>query len=386
MRRMSICMSSVKTETLHGIGARGARKAVVHRRKLRLAPQRGGGESKPAVSPAAPEPPAPSGSDGTQPVKLLLCSGGRLESQANAQVRTTIMNGWADLLGPENVVSANIAGVSTTIAGFRPSIVLGIGSYLPESTYFGELARAARQVGAVTAFWATEDPYEQDASYRILHDFDAIFSCDRWGTNFYAHPRVRHLPLAGCPHLHYHPYDPAAPRPVDVMVCGVAFSSRKELVSALLPDLAGLRLQFVGPGWGAFGPGFSDRRIEKAELIRLYGASKIVLNLGRSLHFENRRYMIAPSSPGPRTFETALAGAVQLFHEDTFEMRRYFTRQEVPGFSTPREFADLLHRFLGDAGMRADVAIAAQRRAVAEHTYAHRAQQLLDTLRAEGLL
>jgi spore maturation protein CgeB len=171
-----------------------------------------------------------------------------------------------------------------------------------------------------------------------------------------------------------------------VMFCGVAFSSRKELVTQLLPSLTGLQLQFIGPGWGQFGPGFSDRRIDKAELIRLYRSAKIVLNMGRSLHFENRRYMIAPSSPGPRTYETALAGAVQLFHEDTFEMRRYFTREEVPTFSTPREFDALLGRFLADADARSDAALAAQRRAVGEHTYAHRAQQVIDTLRAEALL
>jgi spore maturation protein CgeB len=372
---MTIIRSSDRTEKSRIDG-----KATARRRKPPAITDNEQQPSQPTEAPitsALPQAPA---------LRVLICSSGRHESQANAQVRTTIMNGWGELLGPSNVVAANIAGVSATIIGFRPNIVMAIGSYLPESTYFGELAREARQIGAVTAFWATEDPYEQDANYRIQHDFDVIFSCDRWGANFYSHPLVRHLPLAGCRQLHYVPYDAAAERPVDVMFCGVAFSSRKELVSQLLPGLTGLQLQFIGPGWAQFGPGFSDRRIEKAELIKLYRAAKIVLNIGRSLHFENRRYMIAPSTPGPRTFETALAGAVQLFHEDTFEMRRYFTREEVPTFSTPREFDGLLRRFLGDAGARADTAIAAQRRAEAEHTYAHRAQQVIDTMRAEGLL
>ncbi len=336
------------------------------------------------AGPAADD--APTASAPADAAKILVCSSGRHESQANAQVREAIMNGWAELVGTENVVSANIAGIAATIAGFRPDIVVGIGSYLPESTYFGEAAREARRIGAVMVFWATEDPYEQDASYRIHDDFDVIFSCDRWGTNFHAHPRARHLPLAGCRQLHYRPYDPQAERAVDVMFCGVAFSSRKELVSALLPALSGLKLQFIGPGWGQFGPGFSDRRIDKDELIALYGGARIVLNMGRSLHFENRRYMIAPSSPGPRTYEAALAGAVQVFHEDTFEMRRYFTPEELPGFSTPAEFAALRDRFLGDAAARHSAAIAAQRRALGEHTYAHRARQVIDTLRAEGLL
>ena len=291
-----------------------------------------------------------------------------------------------ELLGSESVISAHIAGASATILWFKPDIVLGIGSYLPESVYFGEVAREAREVGAVTVYWATEDPYEQDASYRIVHDFDVIFSCDRWGSNFYAHPRAHHLPLAACRARHFIPYDPLAERPVDVMFCGVAFTSRKELVSDLLPSLTGLQLQFIGPGWGEFGVGFSDRRIEKAELVRLYAASKIVLNMGRSLHFENKRYMITPSTPGPRTFEVALAGALQLFHEDTSEMKRYFTQAEVPCFSTPAEFHSLVQLFTRDVEARNAVTLAAQRRTLAEHTYAHRAQRIIDTLHTEGLL
>ena len=296
------------------------------------------------------------------------------------------MRGWTELLGDGNVVSANLASAGGLIQNFRPEIMLGIGSYLPETTYFGEIARDARQAGAIPVFWATEDPYEQDANYRILHDFDVIFSCDHWGVNFYDHPRARHLPLAGCRQSHYVPLVPGTARAIDILFCGVAFSSRKAIVQTLLPSMAGLNIAFIGPGWGAFGPGFSDRRINKPELIQRYGMSKIVLNLGRSLHFENRRYMITPSSPGPRTFETALAGTLQFFHEDTYEIRRYFDQDEVPSFSTAGEFQTLLRDFLHDDHSREAVALKAQHRALAEHTYMHRAQHMIDTLRVEGLL
>ncbi len=302
------------------------------------------------------------------------------------QVRTAIMDGWVGLIGADNVAATSLTGAVATIEGFKPTIVMGIGSYLPESTYFGEIAGAARRGGAVPVFWATEDPYEQDAAYRITHDFDVLFSCDRWGVNFHEHPCAVHLPLAGCGIQHYVAFDPDAPRPVDVMFCGVAFTSRKELVSDLLPALSGLQLRFIGPGWGEFGAGFSDRRIDKSELISLYAGSKIVLNLGRSLHFENRRHMIAPSSPGPRTFEAALAGVVQLFHEDTFEIRRYFTPHEMPTFSNPKEFQALLSAYLNDASARASSAVAAQTRALADHTYTNRARRVVDVLGAQGLL
>ena len=319
-------------------------------------------------------------------MKVLICSSGRYESQANAQIRNSILDGWIEVLGEDNVLSASVSGAAAVVAALQPEIVLGIGSYLPESTYFGEISREARRIGKTIVFWATEDPYEQDANYRIAHDFDAIFSCDHWAVNFYSHPNVFHLPLAGCPKRHYLPIDAGGEKTIDVMFCGVAFTSRQEVLEDLRPSLSGLDLCFIGPGWGKFGPGFSDRRIDKEQLIELYGKSRIVLNLGRSLHFENRRYLITPSTPGPRTFEAALAGATQFFHEDTYEIRRYFTRDELPSFSNPAEFDDLLALYLTDDAKCRETAGRAQSRALAEHAYAHRAQQMLAMLQARGLL
>ncbi|WP_428377419.1 CgeB family protein [Lichenicoccus sp.] len=318
-------------------------------------------------------------------MKALICSGGRHESDANAQVRRCIMDGWIECLGHDNVMSANISGAAAVIAATGPDLVIGIGSYLPESTYFGEVTREAHRLGKTTLFWATEDPYEQDANYRILHDFDAIFSCDRWGVNFYTHPNAFHLPLAGCHKRHYVPIDAERRKQIDVLFCGVAFTSRLEIVDDLRATLAGLNLCFIGPGWGKLGHGFSDRRIGNEQLIDLYGQTRIVLNLGRSLHFENRRYMITPSSPGPRTFEAALAGTVQFFHEDTYEIRRYFTADEVPGFSNQTEFGQLLSTYLGDDERGLCTAELAQRRALSEHTYAHRAYHVVEMLKASGL-
>jgi spore maturation protein CgeB len=309
-------------------------------------------------------------------MKVLICGGTRSE----------IMDGWIEYLGEDSVVSASMSGAASVVSRLNPDIVVATGSYLPESTYFGEVSREARRLGKPIVFWATEDPYEQDANYRIEHDFDAIFSCDRWASNFYAHPNVSHLPLAGCRKRHYVPIDATREKTIDVMFCGVAFTNRREIVGDLLPLLSGLRLCFVGPGWGMFGPGFSDRRIDKSELIGLYARARIVLNLGRSLHFENHRYSITPSTPGPRTFEAALAGTLQFFHEDTYEIGTYFTKDEIPCFSNIVEFDRLLRLYLSNDRLSLQTATLAQNRAVSEHTYLFRARSMVATLQGSGLL
>ena len=324
--------------------------------------------------------------DGRDKPTILICGDAPLESEANASIRGSIQDGWIDYLSASQVHSVSLASAMAAIDILRPDLVLCIGSYLPDTAYFGEAARAARAIGAAIVFWATEDPYEKDASYRIEPHFDAIFSCDRWTCRFYDHPRVYHLPLAGCPTRHYVPVDAEADRPIDVMFCGVAFANRRDIMARLRPHFAGLRISVMGPGWGGFGTGFSDQRVSKANLIELYSQSKIALNLGRSLSFENHRYQITPSTPGPRTFEAAMAGALQFFHEETREIREYFAADEVPGFSAAADFADIRDRYLASDHLRTQTAMRAQTRALQQHSYAHRANQMVTTLRTGGLL
>ncbi len=318
--------------------------------------------------------------------RVLVCSGGRYESQANAQIRESIMDGWADCFGEDNVTAVHISAAASSIRILKPTIVFAIGSYLPESTYFGEVCREAKKIGAVTVFWATEDPYEQDANYRIADDFDVIFSCDRWGHNFYQRERVFHLPLAASPKLHYGEIEADSEKTIDVLFCGVAFTNRKDIVRNLLPVLRDLNIKIVGPGWGELGIGFSDARIEKSQLVELYRRSKLVLNLGRSLSFENKRFVIAPSTPGPRTFEAALAGAFQVFHEDTHEIRRYYSADEIPVFSNRVDFERLVVTYLDNNELRVKMARKAQARTQAEHLYKHRIQYALRVLKDEGLI
>jgi spore maturation protein CgeB len=313
-------------------------------------------------------------------MKLLICGGYIGESQANRQVREDIVLGWRQVAGRDAVTQAPIAAVSTAVAEFSPDYILCIGSYLPETAYFGEMRAAADRVGARCIFWATEDPYEIDASYRITADFDVIFSCDASTIGFYDHPAVHYLPLAGSEQAHFRPIDPDADKPIDVLFCGVAFNSRKAIVRGSLDFLRSLELRIIGPGWGEFGRGFTDRRIEKDELIDLYCSAKVVLNIGRSLSFENKRYRLVPASPGPRTYEAALAGATQLFHEDTGRLRETFDAEEIATFSSDHELQSTLSELLRDHGRRADLARRAQQAALAGHTYRHRAARMLDIL------
>lgn len=318
-------------------------------------------------------------------IKILIVSGARLESQANADVRTAIMRGWVDIIGAKNVGSVDLRAAPQYIEIHNPTILLAIGSYLPESIYFTEVTKLIRERGGINVFWATEDPYEHDAHYRIIDDFDIIYSCDRNGSKFYNHKEVYHLPLAACPHAHYIPISDVEDRDIDIAFCGVAFGSRKLIISELLPHLRLLNIKIIGPGWGEFGSGFSDERIDSFKLMKIYSQSKFVLNIGRSLHFENKRHVISPSTPGPRTFEAALAGAAQIFHEDTYEIFRFFNKTEILTFSSVSEFNALIDRYINDPLSISQLRHRAQDRALADHLYSHRAREVLEKIIERGV-
>ncbi|WP_338329546.1 glycosyltransferase [Commensalibacter sp. Nvir] len=317
---------------------------------------------------------------------VIVCSGGRYESQANSQISSAIISGWESWFGEGNVISISTVEAAAAIKYIKPKIVFSIGSYLPESTYFGEVCQVAKKEGAVSVFWATEDPYELDANYRVTDDFDVIFTCDKWAAHFYDHPHVSFLPLAACEKQHYKPIDEAITKTIDVLFCGVAFGCRKDVMRNIRPSLANLNIKIIGPGWGEFGIGFSDARIEKDQLIELYQRSKIVLNLGRSLHFENKFFKVIPSNPGPRTFEAAAAGAMQFYHEENYAIHDYYNREEMAVFSTNYDFSSLLQRYLNDPSLIISTAKKAQQRTLRDHTYTKRIETVIRSLKEKGYL
>ena len=59
--------------------------------------------------------------------RVLVCSGGRYESQANAQIRESIMDGWGECFGEENVTAVHISAAEASIKILKPKIVFAIG-------------------------------------------------------------------------------------------------------------------------------------------------------------------------------------------------------------------------------------------------------------------
>ncbi|MGL6135604.1 MAG: glycosyltransferase family protein, partial [Prochlorococcaceae cyanobacterium] len=121
-------------------------------------------------------------------------------------------------------------------------------------------------------------------------------------------------------------------------------------------------------------------------LRQLYRRCCFVLNLGRDVPIANRRQQIASSMPGPRTFEAALMGAVQLYLGQRPRVAAFYGPGDgvIPA-SRVEEIQTLVRRGRADPCWRRRLGEAASRHTRRHHLYRHRCHDLLAALGAQEL-
>ena len=182
--------------------------------------------------------------------------------------------------------------------------------------------------------------------------------------------RALTLPFAVDARL-FHP-DPAAEPTHDVAFVGTWNSERAEHLMAL----ADLRLVIAGGRWARevadtpLAPHVLDRQRWGHEAAAVYHSARVGINV---LDPSNR------VSHNMRTFELPACGTATIATRTAFHERLY-GRDGAVLADGPAEFSDAVRALLVDDARRATVA-AAGLRAVASHTYAERAERLVEALR-----
>jgi spore maturation protein CgeB len=117
-------------------------------------------------------------------------------------------------------------------------------------------------------------------------------------------------------------------------------------------------------------------RISPEESVKIYNATKINLNLHSSVRAE--KLVSNGDFVNPRTFELAACGAFQLVDQRAL-MGELFAPDELAIFSSIDEMQEMISHFLSHPDERSAFASKARARALAQHTYAHRMQSLIET-------
>lgn len=270
------------------------------------------------------------------------------------------------------------------ILELKPRLVLGIGSVTLDDIDYAAITRATRSIGGKLVYWLFDDPYELDFNWKIDGRCDWIFTTDRASVDFHLSEGVSHLPLAADRDLHFRDFVPISDRSTDVFFCGIAYPNRRAIVSKIRDVLSSNNTVICGDGWDTRLSFCRNERLPPEALIEAYTSARIVLNLGRNFNIANRNFEIMASTPGPRTFEAAAAGCLQVVFMDSCEILDYFDREtEILTFSTVSEFAEIVDRVKKDPDGMNRIALAARERVLISHTFDHRARRLLDVLEKE---
>ncbi|WP_417385602.1 CgeB family protein [Gimesia sp.] len=313
--------------------------------------------------------------------KKILISGASYDGpNRNAILRTYVLEGFQELLGEDSAHEIALDFVEEGLRKYQPDILLLFGSCMPDDISYNALKKYCDKHNILLVFWLHDDPYEFDYGFKVENVADVIFSNDKWASLHYSHDHAYHLPLAASKRTHFQNLNSEYDH--DIFFCGVAFHNRIQLVRDLQKVLEKHKTLILGAEWpDDIGDFLENRTIRNDQLIDYYGKSKVILNMGRHFNYANKKYSLTPSTPGPRTFEAAMAGAVQFYFAESLEILDYYSDgTEIILFDSVHDFAKKIEMLLDDTKSLQSIGTAAQQKTLAAHTYTHRASQIMETL------
>jgi spore maturation protein CgeB len=245
-----------------------------------------------------------------------------------------------------------------------------------------------RKRGVITVLWFVEDylrfPYwQQMAPY-----YDFMFTIQKGDC-------LDKIRAAGTPEVHYLPTacDPFFHRPLELSdedrkkwgshlsFVGAGYHNRQQMFASL----ASADFRIWGSEWPTCRPfdrmvQDNARRIAPEEYIKIFNATNINLNL----HSSTERDGVEPNGDflNPRTFELASCGAFQLIDERTLLPEAFEVGKEVVTFSSLPDLKDKIAYYTEHPEERALVASQGRARALKDHTYDKRLQQMLSIIYA----
>lgn len=262
---------------------------------------------------------------------------------------------------------------------FQPEICIVMAQAPVTNSFVARL----NEKGIVTAFWFVEN-WRHLSYWKEIAPFYNLFfhiqpgefddKLDAIGCNY-------HFPvLTGCdPELHA----PVKLTPeeekiygCDVSFAGAGYYNRIKM----LKGLTDYKLKIWGVNWNEqeLLPHVVEgtKGFDTEEYMKIVAGSKINLNLHSSVIHEG----VDPNADAinPRVFEIASAGGFQLCDPCKGLENLFDTTNEIPTYTDLKSLRDKINYFLKHEEERKQIAKKAQERALKEHTYKHRASQMLD--------
>ncbi len=264
---------------------------------------------------------------------------------------------------------------------FSPDLVLA----LAQAPLDRRAIRELKVTGSKVAFWFVEDFRQMQYFVEVAASYDYFFYIQgqemeaelrALGANYSflpmaAHP-PRHRPLGLSPEAQQRKGAP-------VGFMGAGYPNRVQILSRLIN--AGLPLKVWGTDWPLSGPLASalqeNRYLNSREIVEIYNSCPIVLNLHSSPLKDTP--IGGVDFVNPRTFEVPACGAFQLVDNVPCLSDFFVPEEDLATFRSEEELLEKALYYLERPGQRAAMAEKARQKVLANHTYYHRMEKLLDT-------
>ena len=230
----------------------------------------------------------------------------------------------------------------------------------------GTIAELRRRTRARWANWFPDDPHEQELSVRLAPAYDCFFTHDSSSLMRHRSAGARAYYLAfGC--------DPDYLRPMDA---GARWRAALGFVGSRDPRRERVLRQVEDLGLAVWGPGWPRGAVYGDDFVHALAGATVGLNLHQQFGDggDPARY---GTGANMRVFELAAVGTPQLSDAKGDIARHFVPGREIVLYSSVAEMRDRALDLLADAALRRSLADAARARALREHTWAHRLQELL---------
>ena len=222
--------------------------------------------------------------------------------------------------------------------------------------------------GARWVNWFPDDPHQLELSRRLAPAYDCFFTHD-------SSSLARHRSTGARAHYLAFGCDPEYLRPPTLSVEArwtaplVFVGSRDDVREPVLRELTDAGLVAWGPGWPR-GPLYGD------DFVRALAGAKVGVNVHQQFgeRGDPARY---GTGANMRVFELAAVGTPQLSDAKADIARHFTPDREIVLYRSVVELVDRARALLADDALRRRLAAAARERAVREHTWRHRLEELL---------
>lgn len=227
------------------------------------------------------------------------------------------------------------------------------------------IADLRRHTRARWANWFPDDPHERAVSLRLAPAYDWFFTHDSSSLDYHRGARARAYYLAfGCDPDYLRPVEGDARRAPLVFV-----GSRDPARERVIREVSDLGLAVWGPGWPN-GPVYGAR------FVRTLASALVGLNIHQQFGDagDPARY---GTGANMRVFELAAVGTPQLSDAKGDIARHFAPGREVVLYRTVAELRERARELVADESLRRSLAAAGRERALREHTWTHRMEELL---------